>query len=186
MSDMKEMIVDSATKIFEKYSTKEVVNDAEQGHWARELWKTIDDYGMLGVGVPEKLGGSGGDFDDALSILRLAGKYSTPIPLAETFIANWLLASLGVSIANEILTISADKNRQLLQLQENGQGWIVTGRAKNVPWARFAKKFVVFGETSEGPVLAIVPLENAEIMHGKNLAGEARDEVIFNDVFIEN
>jgi acyl-CoA dehydrogenase len=52
MSDLKEMIVESTTKVFEKYSTKEVVNNAESGQWAGELWENLTAYGMLGVGVP--------------------------------------------------------------------------------------------------------------------------------------
>lgn len=186
MSDLKEMIVESTTKILEKYSTKEVINDSEKGKWAGELWNNLAAYGMLGVGVPEELGGSGGDFDDALSILQLAGKYSAPIPLAETYMANWLLSSLKESITNEIVTIAYAKDRMPFQFQKNGQGWTVTGKAKHVPWARYAEKLLVFGETSDGSILSVVPLENAEIKHGKNMAGEARDEVIFEQVFIED
>jgi acyl-CoA dehydrogenase len=185
MSDLKEMILESTTKILEKYSTKEVVNDAEMGQWAGELWNNLAAYGMLGVGVPEELGGSGGDFDDALSILRLAGKYSAPIPLAETYMANWLLSSLKESITNEIMTIAYAKDRMPFQFQKNGQGWTVTGKAKHVPCARYAEKLLVLGETVEGSILAVVPLEKTEIKHGINMAGEARDEVIFDHVFIE-
>lgn len=185
MSEMKEMILESAAKIFEKYSTKEVVNDAEKGQWAAELWENLEAYGMLGVGVPEELGGSGGDLDDALSILQMAGKYSAPIPLAETFIANWLLSDLGESCVEGIVTIPGQNSSEPFQLQKSGQGWIINGKAKYVPWARNAEKLLVPGESIDGTVLLVLPLEKAEIKPGKNMAGEARDEVIFDQVYIE-
>lgn len=183
---MKEMIIETTEKIMEKYSTKEVVNGAEKGIWASELWNTLADNGMLTVGVSEELGGSGGDYDDALSILRLAGKYSAPIPLAETYMANWLLAENGVEVNNEILTIGYEKDLKPFQFQKDGEGWNVTGKVKNVPFARFADSIVVLGETVEGPILSILNLQKAEIIQGKNMGGEARDQVIFDHVYVED
>lgn len=184
---MQEMIIESTTKIMEKYSTKDVINKAENGIWAgEELWNKLVELGMITVAIPEGLGGNGGDFSDALSILHLAGKYSAPIPLAETYIANWLLSGIGEPVTDEILTVFYTKDIQPFQFKKSGKGWIVSGKAKNVPWARFAQKLLVFGETSAGPILSLVKLEKADIIHGKNLAGEARDVVIFENVFIED
>lgn len=185
MSEMKEMIIESTTKIMEKFSTKEVVNDAEKGIWASELWDSLAEYGMLNVGVAEELGGSGGDFEDALSILRLAGKYSAPIPLAETYMANWILSEYGVEVSDKILTIAYEKEMQPFHFHKEADGWIVTGKANQVPWARFAESIIVFGETVEGTILALLDLEKAEIIHGKNMAGEARDQVIFDHVYLK-
>ncbi|PKF90200.1 hypothetical protein CW306_01340 [Bacillus sp. BA3] len=186
MSDIQEMIIESTTKIMEKYSTKDVINKAESGIWAGGLWRKLVDLGVITVAIPEGLGGNGGDFSDALSILHLAGKYSAPIPLAETYIANWLLSGIGEPVTDEILTVFYTKDMQPLQFKKSGNGWIVSGKAKNVPWARFAQKLLVFGETTAGPTLSLVKLEKAEIIHGQNLAGEARDVVIFENVFIED
>lgn len=185
MSEMKEMIIESATKIMEKFSTKETVNDAENGLWASELWHQLAEYGMLSVGVEEELGGSGGDMEDALSILRLAGKYSAPIPLAETYMANWILSENGETISNKILTIAFEKEMQPFHFQKVDDGWIVTGKANHVPWARFAESVLVFGETAEGTILALLDLDKAKIIQGSNMAGEARDQVVFKDVLIK-
>nr|WP_263326463.1 acyl-CoA dehydrogenase family protein [Neobacillus sp. Marseille-Q6967] len=186
MSEMKEMIIESATKIMEKFSTKEVVNESENGLWGGELWDRLAEYGMLSVGVAEELGGSGGDYEDALGILRLAGKYSAPIPLAETFMVNWLLADHGVEISNKILTIACKKEMEPFIFQKKSEGWLVTGRAKHVPFARFADSMLVMGETAQGPILALLDLEQAQIIQGKNMSGEARDQVIFNQVYLKD
>jgi acyl-CoA dehydrogenase len=184
MSEMQEMIIDSTTKIMVKYSTKDVVNDAEAGKWAGELWDTLVNNGMTAVAIPEELGGAGGDYSDALSILRLAGKYSAPIPLAETYIVNWLVTELGEPLSDDIVTISHITNQEPLYFHQDGDGWIISGKVKNVPWARFAQRLLVFGETNEGTILSLVKLKDAKIVPGKNMAGEARDEVIFNKVYV--
>src|SRR4051794_34455010 len=94
MSEMQEMIIETTSKIMERYSTKEIINEAENGQWASKLWNSLVEYGMMTVAIPEKLGGNGGDYSDALNILRLAGKHSAPIPIAETYLANWILTDL--------------------------------------------------------------------------------------------
>ncbi|MRG84857.1 acyl-CoA dehydrogenase family protein [Salinibacillus xinjiangensis] len=185
MSEMQEMIMESTEKILKEYSKKEIVNEAENGIWAKELWDNLEAYGMLKVAVPEELMGNGGDQYDAFSILYLIGKYSAPIPLAENYIVNKLLMDLGESVQDEFITISATEHKNLFQIREKDDGWIVSGKAKYVPWARFAQKILVLGETEEDTKLALLPLDNAKIKEGKNLAGEARDEVFFDNVYVE-
>lgn len=185
MSDMKDMIVESVTKMLENYSTKEIVNDSEKGIWAKELWDSLAENGMLTVAVKEELGGTGGDYIDAFAILQAAGKYAAPIPLAETYIANWLLAESGKQIQEGILTVAYEKEKTVFKLQKDGSGWIVSGKAAKVPWARYAEKVLALSESEEGSCLALIPLDQAEIIHGKNMAGEARDEVIFKDAVVE-
>jgi acyl-CoA dehydrogenase len=184
MSEIQEMIIETTEKIMMKYSSKEVINSAEEGQWAGDLWNQLVNNGMITVAIPEELGGNGGDYSDALSILRLAGKYSAPIPIAETYIANWILSRLGVSVTEEIVTLSYPDVTQSIQIEKTDDGWNVSGRAKNVPWARYANKMIVFGKTTEGNVLSIVNLEYARIINKRNLAGEARDEVIFDNVYV--
>jgi acyl-CoA dehydrogenase len=182
MSEMQDMIIETTSKIMERYSTKEIINDAENGKWASELWNSLVEYGMLTVAIPETLGGNGGDWSDALSILRLAGKHSAPIPIAETYLANWILSDLGEPITSEVITISHAKDMESLQFIKNETGWNVSGKAQNVPWASYAQKILVLGETLEGPILSLLNLDDARIVKGKNLAGEARDEVIFDKI----
>jgi acyl-CoA dehydrogenase len=186
MSEMQELIKDTTSKLMERYSSKEVVNDSENGQWASELWDHLDEYGMMTVAIPEELGGNGGDYSDAFSILRLAGKHSAPIPIAETYLANWLISSLGEAVSTEIITLAVQKELNPFQFVKNGTGWVVTGKARNVPYARFAEKLLVLGESSDGPVLSLISLNAAKIVHSQNLAGEARDEVIFDKVFIDS
>ena len=186
MNEMRQMIIDSVTKIMKDVCTKEVINESEKGVWAGELWDTLAEAGMITVGVPEELGGVGFEYEDAFEILRLAGKFAAPLPLSETYIANWLLARLGKEASDEPLTIQIPGKGEPMRLAQTDGGWLVTGQVSWVPWARHAKRMIVLGQTDAGGAVAIVPLEKARIEHGQNLAGEPRDEVSFAGAFVSD
>lgn len=186
MSEMQEFIIDTTEKIMDKYSTKDVINNSEGGQWATHLWSQLVESGMITVAIPEELGGNGGDFSDAFSMLRIAGKYSAPIPLAETFIANWMMAEHGERITDEIITIAYPVESNFVKFIQNDDGWIISGKLRDVPWARFANKMVVFGETDKGSIISLISLNHARIFSGNNLAGDPRDDVIFENVYLQD
>ncbi|CAK6481096.1 acyl-CoA dehydrogenase family protein [Peribacillus castrilensis] len=186
MNDITEMLIDSTNRIMKDICTKELVNESEKGRWAADLWDMLAGSGMITVAIPEVRGGNGGEYTDALSILRLAGKYSAPIPLAETYVANWLLNQLGADISEEPLTIALPSRNELFSFKENKDGWIISGKASSVPWARFAKQVLVIGKTESEHALALIKPEYGEIAFRQNLAGEARDTITFESVFMEN
>ncbi|MGN1386048.1 MAG: acyl-CoA dehydrogenase family protein [Bacillus sp. (in: firmicutes)] len=176
---MREMIMETTIKILEKHATKEIVNAAESGIWPEALWSAFYENGLTAAGMPELLGGSGGDVADAFAILRLAGKYAAPIPLAETYIANWLLTSIGEQVTGEVVTVSSCTEN--LHFEKTESGLNVSGTVKDVPYARFAQKMLAY--SAETAVL--LDLSKAEIKQGQNLAGEARDAVSFHNVQME-
>ncbi|WP_179151848.1 acyl-CoA dehydrogenase family protein [Oceanobacillus senegalensis] len=183
---MHELIMDSTTKIFKDICTKELVDQAEKGSWAEELWNVLVDSGITSVGVPESIGGTGGDYVDAFHILRLAGEFAVPLPLSETLIVNWLLAEQGVGPQKEPLTFGLDLNSKF-KLEKENDGLIVNGSINNVPWARNASKVLVLGELDSHSVLMLLPLDQATFIYEKsNLAGEPRDTVVFNHTIIKD
>ncbi|WP_419879182.1 acyl-CoA dehydrogenase family protein [Brevibacillus centrosporus] len=179
MNDVTKILIHSTTKIMKDVCTKELVNEAENGHWAAELWGILAESGMTTVAVPESLDGTGGSFTDAYHILRLAGKYAAPIPLAETYMSNWLLADLEMPVSTDPLTILCNEVEPI-QFIRTQDGWQITGKAVNVPWARYTKQMLVIGEENSRSSLAIVSSDDALIINGQNMAGEARDTVILN------
>jgi acyl-CoA dehydrogenase len=168
------------------YSSKDVINESEKGIWVRDLWDILTESGMITAGVAEKNGGIGSTYQDALRILQIAGKYSAPIPLAETYMANWILAELGEQVVEEPLTVVFPKEDNLFRLKKDGDGWVISGKAYAVPWARFAQKMLIVGTTGKEYVLAVVRTTHALIEFGQNLAGEARDSVSFDHVHVND
>ncbi|MEX2460989.1 MAG: acyl-CoA dehydrogenase family protein [Paenibacillaceae bacterium] len=186
MNDITQMLIQSTTKIMKDVCTKELVNKSEQGIWAGDLWDTLADSGMITVGVPEELGGVDCSYQDAFNILRLAGKFSAPIPLAETFIGNWLLANLGEQVSDEPLTVALPKRDDWINFQKEDDGWVISGEACAVPWGRYAKWILLIGRFDSEHVLALVRPQHGRIEYGQNLAGEARDTIIFEDVLVKD
>jgi acyl-CoA dehydrogenase len=185
MSEIRKMLVETANKILKDFCTKVVVIEAEKGIWPVELWNVLEETGMTLAGIPEEMGGVGGDVGDAMSLIQLSGKYAAPIPLAESFIANWLLGLSEQSIHSEAVTVGPVRKDDRVIFSKTTGGWIVTGQLRDIPWARAVKELVVLGKTDEGDtIVSTILLENCLLHRGENMAGESRDEVSIPDLFI--
>lgn len=185
MSEMHEIILDTTSKIFKDLSTKELIDEVEEGKWAGELWDVLTESGITSIGVSETLGGAGGDFVDAFHVLRLAGKYAVPLPLAETMMVNWLIAENGMSPQEEPVTLTIDLNNEL-EIETADGGYVLNGKLKNVSWLNGSKKVFALADFGKESVLALLPVEKAEIVEKNNLAGESIAELTFDDVNIEH
>ncbi|QQK76408.1 acyl-CoA/acyl-ACP dehydrogenase [Salicibibacter cibarius] len=187
MSDIQSMLTDTATKIMKDICTKEVINKAEKGEFPQGLWEALEDVGMTSVGVPERAGGMGGDVSDVQSLLKVVGKFSGPIPLAETLLAKWILSVARLPLLDgPISLLPAQKNDQI-SFRKTDDAWVVTGKAQHIPWARDVENIVIFGATSAGKqIVSTVSTADCQLTHGQNLAGEPRDEVILTDILIES
>ncbi|GEN35444.1 MULTISPECIES: acyl-CoA dehydrogenase family protein [Aneurinibacillus] len=186
MTDIQDMILNTATKIMEDLCTKDVIHAAEQGAWAGDLWNTLAEVGMTTIGIPEESGGAGGSLEDAMAVLRIAGRFSAPIPLAETLMANRLLSLSGLPVSTDPLTVVPVVQNEMIFAKKSSKGWVITGKAGQVPWAEKAKGIVVVANTDEQPIIAFVDSNSCTIKPGINLANEPRNEVVFQDVFVEN
>lgn len=182
---MHELIMESTTKIFKDLCTKELIDEVEEGKWAGNLWDILVESGITSIGVPESVGGAGGDYIDAFHILRLAGKFAAPIPLAETLMVNWLLAEQTIAPKEHPVTFVIDSNNKL-EIEKKETAYLVNGRFKNVPWARHAKEIFVLSSLEGESVITLLPLGKANIHPNGNLAGEPIDEVVFEDATVEN
>src|ERR1700719_3556225 len=85
------IIVDTATKIFQDLCEAETVNKAEKGEWPTALWDALEQSYLPLTWVPDDLGGAGAEIADGFAVLRIAGRFAAPVPIAETLLAGWLL-----------------------------------------------------------------------------------------------
>ena len=99
--------------------------------------------------------------------------------------ANWLLSAVGLPLIEKSMTIAANDKGKELQFTETADGWFISGVVCNVPWARFANIIVVEGISHQGNMVAIVDSSICKIEHSQNLAGEPRDTLYFNNVFVK-
>ncbi len=171
------LLLDTAMSLFSDKCSAEAVQAAEGQGWAPQLWDALAEVGFPWLGLPESLGGAGGSTADALAVLRIAGRFAAPVPLAETsLLAGWLLAGAGLPVGKDPITVAPGRpDDSLLQT-----GNTLNGVVHRVPWARQAKRIVLLVPASEGWQVATVQPEKAKIEPLTNLAGEPRDTVVFD------
>jgi alkylation response protein AidB-like acyl-CoA dehydrogenase len=145
---MRQMLLDTAEKIFADHCDKPLLDSAEQGVFPDSLKGLILDGGFQQLAMT----GSGVELPDALAVLRVAGRFALPLPLAEMLLANrWLgsdahFASVGLGDASG---------------------------ASGVPWGRAVETVIAIGISGEAFVLT-----DLTVTPGTSLAGEPRDRVL--------
>lgn len=181
VSEMRQMIADTADRIFRDLCEPEVVNAAEAGTWPADLWNTIEESGMTHIAVSEERGGAGGSIGDAMAVLRAAGAYSAPLPLAETMLAGVALASGGLDVPTGPLGFALPADGEALGLSAKGDDYVLNGALANVPWAIPGGQIVVIADMDGQACAALVDVDNTSVEAGINLAGEPRSAVALSD-----
>jgi alkylation response protein AidB-like acyl-CoA dehydrogenase len=180
--DTDNIIVDTATRIFQDLCEPGTINEAEKGIWPKALWAALEEAGLPLTWVPEELGGAGATAADGFAVLRVAGRFAAPVPLAETLMAGWLLARAGIPVPNRPLTIAPVHADGRIVLGPDGK---LSGRARRVPFARNASHIAVLVHHSDAPAVALVAAAALPIGEATDLAGEPRDDVSFDGVVPE-
>jgi acyl-CoA dehydrogenase len=177
------LLLETTERLFAATCTFEAVQQAEKQGWADGVWAAAAAMGLPWIGVAEEAGGSGGSLGDALAVLRLAGRYAAPIPLAETgVLGGWLLAGAGLTIPEAPVTVVPGLRADTLSIS----GDALSGVANRVPWARSVHQAVALVNFKGRWMVAVVPLQAAIVEPGTNLAGEPRDTVAFDGVTVSD
>ena len=171
------IIVDTATRIFQDLCEPNVINDAEKGVWPRALWDALEEAGLPLTWVPEELGGAGAALADGFAVLRVAGRFAAPVPLAETLMAGWLLGQAGITVPSGPMTIAPIHADGHIALRPNGA---LSGRAREVPFAGTAGHIAVLCHRENEAVVALVSAADLPINRSTSLAGEPRGDVTFD------
>lgn len=171
--ESRDMLLETADRFFTERSGRAVVNEVEKGVWPADLWTEIEEMGLPLIAVPEDRGGAGGTLADMLALLRLAGSHAVPVPLAETALANLLIAAAGgepkagpATLALGNLTLTGGR---------------LSGKIERVPFASVAERFV----TVVGNAVAVVAAGSATIEDKPSHAGEPYGTVTFDNAATE-
>ena len=65
------IIVDTATRIFQDLCEPATINDTEKGVWPKALWDALEESGLPLAWVPDDLGGAGATMADGFAVLRV-------------------------------------------------------------------------------------------------------------------
>ena len=179
--DVRAMLCDAAARLFANHVTQKMLAAAKLDGWSAALWAELEKAELPLVGVPDEAGGAGGSLSDAAAVLRIAARHAAPVPLAETALAAWLLASAGLKVPHGPLTIGPVLDEKLIATQ-HGAAWRVSGLLTRVPFARVATQLVLLADSPSGLMVVAVNAEDCRITPGRNLAGEPRDTVVLDSV----
>jgi alkylation response protein AidB-like acyl-CoA dehydrogenase len=171
------IIVDTASRIFADLCEPATINAAEEGKWPAALWDALEENGLSLTWVPDTLGGAGADIIDGFAVLRVAGRFAAPVPLAETLLAGWLLAQGNIEAPAGPMTIAPVYEDGHIELLPDGK---LRGRARHLPFARNARHIAVLTYQADKPCVALVAAEGLALREGTSLAGEPRDTVSFD------
>ena len=184
-NEIRAMLIESATRLFRDNVDQKMLEAAKRDGWSEKLWLALEQAELPRVSVPEQAGGAGGTLSDLAAVLRVAGRYAAPVPLAETaMLAGWMLASSGLPVPRGPLAADPVSD-DVVSAHRDGSRWIISGTLARVPWARVAKRLVLLAEGEGGGMVVSVDPARCAIRPGHNLALEPRDDVILDNVVAE-
>ena len=177
------MLLESMGRLFDDLCTKQVVDAAETGVFASDLWRAVSETGVPTAALPESAGGADAEWADLYAALRVAGRFSAPIPLAETMLAGWIASSAGLEIGDGPMTVGPVRASDKLTLTRDGNGWRLSGTASRLPYASFVEKIVLIADGPDGEMAVVLDGATAPTpSKGKNIANESRDTLVFDNV----
>ncbi len=181
MNETRAMLIEAATRLFCAMRTRETSAAAERGEWPQDLWSAMQTAGLTEATRTEERGGSGAVFGDVAALLRVAGAFAIPAPIAETLLAELVLAAGGLPVRSGPLTVGPVLRSDRLLLARKGGRWSVSGTLHRVPWGRDAGALVAIAEANGKGTTVVVEHPRVE-RRDKNYAHEPRDDLRFDDL----
>ncbi len=176
-SEEQEAVQELAAQIFEGQATHERVREVESGseRFDRDLWSELAKANLLGIALPESVGGSGLGLIEALLVLEEAARRVAPIPLWPTIMlgalpiaefgteaqrSRWLP---GVIAGDTVLTGAFEEPgandpmfpavvAERVSSDDGERGWRLSGAKPAVPVAHLAARILVSARTGGGSV----------------------------------
>lgn len=88
LTEEQEMLKTETRKFLENKCPRSMVKEMEEDEkgYSPELWREMAELGWIGLILPEKYGGSGGDFLDLMVLLEEMGRVLLPTPFLSTVV----------------------------------------------------------------------------------------------------
>lgn len=145
-----------------------------------DLWKQLGDAGLVGLSLPEDLGGAGFSVLEACSVVIEAGRAVAPLPLPWHLAAAMAITEFGTTaqrqewvpaaaVAQNVLTVALSEDqvdvpdRPSTTAQRDGDGWQLSGSKTVVPSGTTAQVFLVPADTVDGVTVFLVHPDDPEV-----------------------
>ncbi|MGY8666222.1 acyl-CoA dehydrogenase family protein [Bradyrhizobium sp. UFLA05-109] len=179
MAESDNIVVETAEKIFADLADPQTINNDKKDAWKAPLWQALSEAGLPLAWVPEDLGGSGASLADGFALLNAAGRFAIAVPLAETMLAGWLLAQAKIASTEGEMTVLPASPQNRITLNPDGS---LSGRVRDVPFAKAARHFAVLAHGAGGVSIALVDAGKAKVEAGLNVGYDDSDVVTLDKV----
>jgi alkylation response protein AidB-like acyl-CoA dehydrogenase len=172
LNEVQEDIRSLAGKILGEQVTRERLKELEAGseRMDRAVWDELAKANLLGISLPESVGGSGYGIMELCVVLQEIGRHVVPVPLLATVAMTAMpIAEFGtdeqknrllppVVSGESVLTaalqepLSADPTAPSTTARRDGDDWVLDGIKLAVPWAPLADRILVNAATDESSV----------------------------------
>jgi 3-oxocholest-4-en-26-oyl-CoA dehydrogenase beta subunit len=176
-SEEQEAVRELAGRIFTDLASherlREMEADPEAERFDRKLWAELAAAGLLGISLPEEVGGAGLGFVETGLIVEAAGRSAAYVPAIETLAAaapaiarfgteaqrqRWLpgVVAGDTVITTALVELGGTPAAPLTVAEHDGEGWIITGTKSFVPSGMFADAALVTATTGPDSVAVFV------------------------------
>jgi len=163
-SEEQEAVRELADRIFTDLSTQERLREMETGddqeRFDRRLWAELASAGLLGISLPEDVGGAGLGFLETGLLAEAAGRTAAYVPVVETLAGaaaaiaehgtdaqrqRWLpgVVSGDTVVTTALVELGGTPRVPATVAEASGDGWTLTGVKACVPSGTVADAFVV-------------------------------------------
>ena len=98
MQEQRQLIADSANKLFADTVSQQLIEQMEAGQWPAELWDALVAADFHRSAVPVDMDGPGTTWLDVFEIMLAAGRHAAPVPLAETIATLHFASALNLPL----------------------------------------------------------------------------------------
>jgi alkylation response protein AidB-like acyl-CoA dehydrogenase len=206
-TEEQETITKVARQLFEHRVTPEHLTELEGGdvRYDAALWRELATSDLLGIALPEKVGGSGHGFVELALLLAEVGWSVAPVPAYATLLLGAdTIARYGddgqqqrflpdVVIGSRLLTAGltepgrSDPTNPATTAQRDGSGWRLDGTKELVPAAQVAHTMLIAATLDDGEVGLFLLDANAagvDIRPAATTNGEPHADVFLNGAVV--
>jgi alkylation response protein AidB-like acyl-CoA dehydrogenase len=209
LTDSQKTVVDLAGKIFKDRLTQEQLRAVERSASRTDdaLWGQLAAAGLLGVGLPDDVGGNGDGLLELCALLATAGAAAAPVPLWAVLVTGAapiarfgsdaqkkaLLPGIvaGTSLVAAALLEPAELDARVpgTVARRQGDGWRLTGVKTGVPVAGRASRLLVPArvEGGDAAVFIVDPKAAGVAIEAQTAtSGELQGQVTLRDAVAED
>jgi acyl-CoA dehydrogenase len=197
-SEEQEAVRELADRIFTDLSTQERLREMELepdgDHFDRKLWSELASAGLLGIALPEEVGGAGLGFVETGLLAEAAGRTAAYVPVVETLAAaapaiarfgtaeqrqHWLpgVVSGDTVLTTALVELGGSTASPSTVAEPSGDGWALNGVKACVPSGIVADAVLVTARIEPDAVAVfIVPTQSAGLTIERQTANNGQPE----------